>query len=131
MLSLHAVKCVIEWRRQLIYSYLLSSTNAGAGSKDMRKYKNIPFLWEGDNYLLKMKQDTLFLSTSAFARFFNFSGKSDPFLVFPSLKSHQSSAAGSGASAMKRMRGASVGKKAKMPSKLTVPLANSLMKMIR
>ena len=33
-----------------------------------------------------MKTDTLFLVGSPFAKYFNFSPKSDPFLVFPSTK---------------------------------------------
>jgi len=38
----------------------------------------------GENYLLKMKKDTLFLSLSPLANYFNFSNKSDPFLVLTS-----------------------------------------------
>jgi hypothetical protein len=85
MLSLHAVKCIIEWRKQLVYSYLVTTTGGGAGVSQERnsinKFKNIPFIWEGENYLLKMKADTSFLCHSEFSKFFNFSAKSDPFLV--------------------------------------------------
>ena len=52
----------------------------------LRKFKCIPFVWEGQNYLLKMKTDTGFLFSSSFAKYFNFSPKSDPFLIFPSTK---------------------------------------------
>ncbi len=59
MLSLHAVKCIIEWRKQLIYSYLLASPGAAASvDYQSRKFKSIPFVWEGENYLTKMKTDT-------------------------------------------------------------------------
>ncbi len=65
MLSLHAVKCIIEWRRQLVLSYLVSSSTNGNSVNNERnsinKFKNIPFIWEGENYLLKMKGDTTFL----------------------------------------------------------------------
>jgi len=90
MLSLHAVKCIIEWRRQLVLSYLVSSSTTLSGSTNDRnsinKFKNIPFIWEGENYLLKMKSDTNFLAHSQFSKYINFTTKSDPFLVQPSLK---------------------------------------------
>ena len=83
MLSLHAVKCIIEWRKQLVYSYLVTTSSGSAGQErnSINKFKNIPFIWEGENYLLKMKSDTSFLFHSEFSKFFNFSAKSDPFLV--------------------------------------------------
>jgi len=46
----------------------------------------MPFVWESHNYLLKLKGDIQFLATSSFVKYFNFSQKSDPFLVFPSTK---------------------------------------------
>ena len=52
----------------------------------LRKFKCIPFVWENQNYLLKMKVDTRFLKESPFGKYFSFSPKSDPFLVFPSTK---------------------------------------------
>jgi hypothetical protein len=66
MLSLHAVKCIMEWRRQLMLSYLVSSNGTSLNNErnSINKFKNIPFIWEGENYLLKMKGDTNFLSTS-------------------------------------------------------------------
>ena len=92
MLSLHCVRCIIEWRKQLIYSYLLTTAGSTvmtpSGRNSVNKFKNIPFIWEGENYLLKMKNDTQFLQFSEYAKHFNFSQKSDPFLVFPSSK-HQ------------------------------------------
>jgi len=88
MLSLHAVKCIIEWRKQLVYSYLVTTSNSGPNTlaitqerNSINKFKNIPFIWENENYLLKMKSDTTFLFSSEFSKYFNFSPKSDPFLV--------------------------------------------------
>jgi len=52
----------------------------------LRKFKCIPFVWEGYNYLVKIKCDTAFLVSSPFDVYFSFSNKSDPFLVFPSMK---------------------------------------------
>ncbi len=45
---------------------------------------NIAYLWDGMNYLVKMKSDTDFLHSHALAEYFNFSDKNDPFLVIPS-----------------------------------------------
>lgn len=71
MLSLHVVKCIIEWRKQLIYNFLITnqpnsqSGQGGAASppsmvpkNNLKKFKNIPFSWQDENYLLKMKSDT-------------------------------------------------------------------------
>lgn len=49
-----------------------------------------------------MHQDTNFLLNSNFSKFFNFSPKADPFLVFPSQK-HATPAVG-GAAALKKLR---------------------------
>ncbi len=66
-----------------MYSYLVTTSSGSAGQErnSINKFKNIPFIWEGENYLLKMKSDTSFLFHSEFSKFFNFSAKSDPFLV--------------------------------------------------
>jgi hypothetical protein len=94
MLSLHVVRCVIEWRKQLIYNHLLTqqhqTTKAGGppARNNLKKFKSIPFMWESENYLVKMMQDTsVMLFHSHFAKYLNFSPKNDPFLVYPSLKS--------------------------------------------
>ena len=47
------------------------------------KMKIIPFFWEEQNYLLKMKDDLQIQSMSGLSRFINHSKKADPFLVFP------------------------------------------------
>ena len=67
----------------------------------VNKFKNIPFLWESENYLLKMKSDTQFLNFSEYSKHFNFSNKSDPFLVFPSSKHN---AVGGGAMGIKNLK---------------------------
>ena len=46
----------------------------------------MPFVWESQNYLLKLKSDNQFLVTSPFSHYFDFSSKSDPFLVTPAMK---------------------------------------------
>ena len=105
----------------------------GSNKNNIKKFKNIPFIWENENYLLKMKSDTShMLYTSHFGRYFNFSNKNDPFLVHPSMKAGTSSLAqGAGAAGIKRLKGGARGKVdptsgagyAGKP-KLTIPLQN-------
>ena len=140
MLSLHVVRCIIEWRKQLIYNFLLTNQQGGnapqqgPAKNNIKKFKNIQFIWENENYLLKMKSDTsIMLYNSHFSRYFSFSNKNDPFLVHPSIKSQSNSlAVGGGAAGIKRLRGAN---KQQQPlrghQKLTIPLQNQLMKIIR
>jgi hypothetical protein len=66
MLSLHVVKCIIDWRKQLVCNFLLgqnlahrnSVNSSGASFNPMdfsnNKFKTIPFMYEEQNYLLKM-----------------------------------------------------------------------------
>lgn len=56
------------------------------------------------NYLIKMKNDNSFLKDSSMSNYFNFSSKSDPFLVFPSSKHHTDQAVGGGVLALKKIR---------------------------
>lgn len=75
---------------------------------NIKKFKNIPFVWLNENYLLKMKSDTSrMLYESHFSKYFNFSHKNDPFLVHPSIKTSQNAviAQGGGAAGIKRIRG--------------------------
>jgi len=65
-----------------------------------------------------MKEDTAFLLHSQYAKHFNFSPKSDPFLVFPSTK-HQ------GVGGLRKLQNL------KKDQKMVIPLPNSLMKMVR
>lgn len=67
-----------NWRERLNYLAL----------KDpLRSFQNAQefvFIWDGENYLIKMINDTLFLKESVLAKYFSFSSKSDPFLLTPS-----------------------------------------------
>lgn len=76
---------------------------------NLKKFKNIPFIWENENYLLKMKSDTsVMLYNSHFAKYINFSNKNDPFLVFPSIKhvGEKILAQGGGVSNLKKLKAA-------------------------
>lgn len=123
MLSLHVVKCIIDWRKQLVCNFLLG--HAHPSEVQNNRFKTVPFVYEEQNYLLKMQEDTKFLVNSNFAKFFNFSPKADPFLVFPSQK-HAAPAVG-GAASLKRLRKPAQSTKQAM----VIPLQNNLMKMIR
>lgn len=122
MLSLNVVKCIILWRKQLIFNFMLtqqyrSIKNGTSNGQTLRKFKVMPFVWESQNYLMKLKTDTQFLVKSSYAKYFNFSVKSDPFLVFPSIK--QQHATGT-QRASKRPQ-----------AKVLIPVQNIHMKMIR
>jgi hypothetical protein len=76
--SLAVVEHSLGFREQLKSIYYL------AGGEDrIPLAEKSPIMFNGANYLIKMKTDTVFLATSEFARWFNFSQKSDPFLVTP------------------------------------------------
>ena len=102
---------------------------------NIKKFKNIPFVWENENYLLKMKSDTtIMLCDSHFSKYFSFSRKNDPFLVHPSIKTSQGAmyAQGGGAAGIKRLRGGyQNAAKNQRNQKLVIPLQNQLMKIIR
>jgi len=67
----------------------------------------VPFIWENENYLLKMKSDTsTTLYESHFSKYINFTNKHDPFLVFPSIKQSQvAPVQGGGMKSLKKLKG--------------------------
>jgi len=76
--SLSVVESAMKFREQLRSIYYIS------GNEDkLLTAEKVPILFNGIDYLVKMKTDTAFLSTSEFAKWFNFSQKIDPFLVTP------------------------------------------------
>ncbi len=78
MSSLGVIEAALCFREQLKSIYYLS------GEEDkMAIAERAPVMHNGMNYLLKMKSDTSFLATSELVHWFNFSQKSDPFLVTP------------------------------------------------
>ena len=77
ILTLAVVESVVKWREQMVYALLMNCSEQA-----LRKARTVPFMWHGVNYLLKLKDDVSFLGNSAFAYLFNFSERSDPFLIF-------------------------------------------------
>lgn len=76
-LSIDVVQAICTWRRRLAYL---------AAKVPMAQDVNIHyfvFLWDSENYLIKMKSDTSFLKDSSIGMFFNFSSKADPFFIIP------------------------------------------------
>ena len=120
ILSLNVVEWVMIWREQMLYAYYQSST-------DHKNVPIIPFVWENENYLLKLKRDTEFLKDHSLSKWFNFADKNDPFLVIPSC-SHS----GVGVKGLKKVR-KNLSKKAigKEDNKYEVPLDNSIMQRIK
>jgi len=79
ILSLNAVETILKWREYIQQAYYITRGVVKANQTII-----IPFLYNEINYLLKMKNDTRDLCESSLSRYFNFSAKSDPFLVYPS-----------------------------------------------
>ncbi|CAG9310870.1 unnamed protein product [Blepharisma stoltei] len=77
ILTLNVVESIVKWREQLVYAMLLNQT-------DSSKKTLIPFIWEGINYIEKMRHDLDFLYSSDFSKVFLFSEKPDPLLKTPS-----------------------------------------------
>jgi hypothetical protein len=69
LLSLNVVECIAAWRDQL----------AGLNPSEIRVRK-AAFLYEGQSYFLKMKQDIDFLKESPLNQLFEFAAGPDPFL---------------------------------------------------
>lgn len=61
----------------MLYAYNQVDKNDNLSSSPL-----IPFIWDNENYLIKMKTDTEFLANHSLAKWFNFA-KNDPFLVIP------------------------------------------------
>jgi hypothetical protein len=76
----------------------------------------------------------LFLESSEYCKHFNFSPKSDPFLVQPSLKQHVTTTAapavGGGAQGLKNLR-KQTNPNVVRKEKMVVALPNNLLKLIR
>lgn len=105
----------------MLYAYKQSATDPKA------KEPVITFMWEGTNYLVKMRSDVNYLAQHSLAKYFNFSDKSDPFLVIPSC-AHT----GVGLKGLKKTRKKQAKKRiVKDGNKYEVPLDNSLMQRIR
>lgn len=76
-LTLDSVDAIVEWRNRL--NYLISRIQETGVDKH-----DFSFNYKNENYLMKIKDDTLFLKDSWLSKFFHFSSKSDPFLIIPS-----------------------------------------------
>lgn len=102
----------------MLYAYNQSSNNTKSHNQQ------IPFLWEDENYLLKMKTDMNFFIEHSLSKYFNFSDKSDPFLVIPSCAQ-----TGVGLKGLKKARKKQISQNEQ--TKYEVPLDNSLMQRIK
>ena len=80
-LSIDAVERICKWRERLAY---LASKVPMVTDVNIHDFV---YLLDHENYLIKMKTDTNFLKDSVLGGYFNFSSKSDPFLLTPSQTS--------------------------------------------
>ena len=78
LISLAVVESATRFREQL-----KSACYLAGGEDKLSLVEHTPIVYNGENYLVKMKTDTSFLATSELAKWFNFSTKTDPFLVVP------------------------------------------------
>ena len=78
ILSLNAVESIIKWKEQLVYALILNKTDS------IGKHKSINFMWDDQNYIVKMKNDIDFLKGSDFMKILSFSDFYDPMLITPS-----------------------------------------------
>jgi hypothetical protein len=78
LISLAVVESATRFREQLKAACYLASTE-----DKLVSVEHTPIVYRGENYLVKMKTDTSFLATSELAKWFNFSSKTDPFLIVP------------------------------------------------
>ncbi|CAG9332855.1 unnamed protein product [Blepharisma stoltei] len=97
-LSLNAVELIQNWREKL------------ANFNQNYSPAKIQFMINNENYLIKMKTDTIYLANTIIADLIYISNKSDPFFVYASS--------------------ISMGKM-KSPKKIELPIANSLLSRIR
>eukprot|EP00397_Hematodinium_sp_SG-2012_P018888 GEMP01019375.1.p1 GENE.GEMP01019375.1~~GEMP01019375.1.p1 ORF type:complete len:840 (+),score=163.52 GEMP01019375.1:29-2548(+) len=75
--SLQLVSTIVKWRMQV---------SPPLNKFDVHNAEHAVWLYNGGNYLLKMKNDTQWAANSALNQIVEFSDKFDPFFVFPSLK---------------------------------------------
>lgn len=78
ILTLNAVESIIKWKEQLVYALILNKSDS------IGKHKTLQFMWEDQNYIIKMRSDMNFLYGSDFMKVFNFSELPDPLLIVPS-----------------------------------------------
>lgn len=74
ILSLNCVETIHKWKENFSHLFLLSNNTF---IKQNALF--LPYMVEGENYLIKMCRDLDFLTGSKISRYFNFS-KNDPFL---------------------------------------------------
>jgi len=79
-------------------------------------------MYQGNNYLLKMRKDNAFLGfkNNPFLKYFNFSDRGDPFLVIPSVE----------AVGRRRKRKSKKGKGGK-DEHISIPIENGILKKIK
>lgn len=116
MFSINIVECIAAWKDHVLFPWRQVE-------HDPREHEpEIPFMYQGNNYLLKMRDDNAFLGmrNNPFSEYFNFATRGDPFLIVPSVDLVD----------IKKKRKKKV-KSNKKKEKITVPIEPSILKKIK
>lgn len=113
MFSINIVERISYWKDHVLFPW---RQEHAAGEEE----PFIPFMYQGNNYLMKMRKDNAFLGmrSNPFGQYFNFSDRGDPFLVMPSVPV--------GAGKRRRRR-----TKKKKEEGITIPIEGSILKKIK
>ena len=116
MFSINIVECVHAWQEYVLFAWRQMN------HKSNDKEPHIQFIYQGNNYLLKMRKDNSFLGlkSNPFLKHFNFTDRGDPFLILPSC---EYTAVG----ALKKRKN----KKAAKNERITIPVEQSILKKIK
>ena len=87
---------------------------------------HFPFMYEGKNYLLKMRKDNAFLGfkDNPFLKVFNFTDRGDPFLILPSCNYK-------GVGHLKKRKNGKKNFTGLNKDLITIPIEHSLLKKIK
>lgn len=123
-LTIDVIDSIVLWRERL--NYLIGKVSEAPG---VDKHDFV-FIWDHENYLMKIKSDTLFLKDSSLSKYFHFSTKADPFLIVPSqVTSTANATVKSGKKKVSKVR--KVKKENKKPELIRLDLDFALVKKIK
>ena len=81
MFSINIVECIHSWKEHCLFPYQQSELRGEEEPK-------LEFIYDGNNYLMKMMKDNAFLGikSNPFLKYFYFSDRGDPFLQIPATQ---------------------------------------------
>jgi deoxyribodipyrimidine photolyase-like uncharacterized protein len=78
ILSLNCVEQIIKWREYLNNIYNMNHIQFAPTGRVI----TIPYIYQSNNYILKIKTDLAFINYTKAKNYFHFTNKTDPFLLF-------------------------------------------------